>query len=1240
MKKSIRAAMSVLLCVCVLGAWARPACAVSQADGAQTVRVGFFAFDGYHTMDENGVKSGYGYEYLQKMLLYTNWTYEYVGYDHGWADMLDLLANGEIDLLTSAQKTAARMERFDFSDQPIGTSSSLLTVKAGDSRYTIGDYATYNGMRVGMIEGNSRNDSFAAYALKHGFDYHPVYFENNGELVAELQSGGKIDAIVTSNLREVKNEWVLAKFDASPFYVMVRKGDDALLEQVNYAIEQINIDNPNLQMQLSQKYYSPDIGSEISYTAQERDFIAQCQAEGVVFDAILSPDRAPYSSVVDGVPVGVTVDVANKITELTGLSLRLCAPESRTAYAAAIQNGSAALWLGARFDYDNAERLGYKLTEPYQTLTVSRLRLTASSAEDTTAAFPAGSDLAKLLVGTLLEPQAVMYYDTVAECVDAVLAGKVNATYIHTRVAELQRYEDLSNRLTSDVISGMSLSYAVGVHNGQSPLLASIVNKAVASLSEDDMNQIVSAYTQYPMRAFSLTAFLYESPMEAIVLMLLLCGAAGALLLVAATKLRRRREKEIKMRMEQLTRAKEKRLSDVLTNEYDFSTIVNLQTMEYRTEAFQRNGEEIERLPVENSGIYTEAYAGFCEKIMPDSREQLDRFHSPDGLLKEYEKHSGVAPQVFYELRAEAGGTRWLEGAVYFDTVEQVGYAYLLERDVTGRVQTEQALKQAKEERDKRMLELQAMHASLTDALAAAEKSNAAKGEFLSRMSHEIRTPLNAVIGYVTIAYDSAEHLPQSSEADKIIDCLTKSRTASRHLLAIINDVLDISAIESGKMKIAAQSFDFKQLITSVSSMFYTQAKAKGLRFEVVLQGLTEETVIGDQLRVNQILMNLLSNAVKFTPEGGKVMLTISQLIIRDEDVYMRIQVSDTGIGMTQAFMERLFRPFEQQDASIGVRFGGTGLGLSITRNLVQMMNGAIHVDSEEGCGSTFTVELPFGIEPAREITSGLHDFSHVRALVVDDEENTCDYMMHMLHRCGVLCETVTSGERAIERLLEAKQEGFPFNLCLLDWKMPDMDGITLVREIREMVGGDIPVILVSAYDSSEVADEARSAGVTKLVTKPLFQSTVFDLLIHTYGVHPVAKEVLVDNNFEGCSLLLAEDNEMNREIATVILESAGFIVDTVEDGAAAVKRFSDAPENTYTAILMDIQMPVMNGYEATSAIRALDRADAKTIPIIAVTANAFARDVTASLAAGMNAHISKPIDVDGLYQTLRRFVR
>ncbi len=532
--------------------------------------------------------------------------------------------------------------------------------------------------------------------------------------------------------------------------------------------------------------------------------------------------------------------------------------------------------------------------------------------------------------------------------------------------------------------------------------------------------------------------------------------------------------------------------------------------------------------------------------------------------------------------------------------------------------------------RQKNLLRIEAKNAQLSEAIAHADQASKAKSTFLARMSHEIRTPMNAIMGLTTIAKTNID------DKAKVEDSLSKIESSSKILLNIINDVLDMSAIESDKLKIAHQPFDLKELLTSITALYYTQCKQKDIAFELNCAEVTEERLIGDPLRVNQILLNFLSNAYKFTNPGGSVSVRVSETAKRDTTVFFRITVSDTGIGMSEDMQKRLFHRFEQENASTAQLHGGSGLGMSITKNLVELMQGSVKVESELGKGSAFTVDIPFEINPSAPGIDS-QKLKRIRALIVDDSEDACEYTSIVLDRIGVNYDIASSGAKALSMLEETYAQGSGYDICFLDWKMPGITGIELTQQIRERFDADTVIIIVSAYDVSEIEEEAKTAGVNLFIAKPLFQSTVFNLLMSLSGGQYAKAPVEQENyDFSGKRVLLAEDNALNSEIATELLDMVNMAVDRAENGQIAVELFETSAPGTYDGILMDIQMPVMDGYEAARQIRKSRHPQAKTIPIWAMTANAFNEDVAEALSSGMDGHIAKPIDTAVLYQSLQ----
>ena len=518
----------------------------------------------------------------------------------------------------------------------------------------------------------------------------------------------------------------------------------------------------------------------------------------------------------------------------------------------------------------------------------------------------------------------------------------------------------------------------------------------------------------------------------------------------------------------------------------------------------------------------------------------------------------------------------------------------------------------------------------LRNALEMAERANRAKSDFLSRMSHDIRTPMNAIMGMLSIAKESWD------DPDRVWDCLDKVENSARFLLALINDILDMSKIESGKAILKKKAFDFAAFTRNLAAMFYGQAEKKQVRFQVLLGRSLAEAYVGDELKLNQILINLLGNAIKFTEPGGSVLLSVQEDKRSNKASELVFTVTDTGIGMEKSFLKKIFEPFEQ-DLQQRSNQGGSGLGLSIAEKYARMMNGGIEVDSAPGKGSTFVARVWLENDEAQAPVSLEERFRHLKALVVDADAEEREYTCSLLLRFGVAAEGFASGDMALERLDTAVRQGESDIIVLVDWGNARPAADALIRQIRKSVEENGPVIAVAAYDWSAIKVKALEAGADVFLQKPLFASTLYDLLLSLMQDRPLACDANPEEGFDGERVLLVEDNALNLEIAVTLLTTRKLQVDTARNGQEAVEKFRGSEAGYYLAILMDIQMPIMDGLEATRRIRSLAHDDAERIPIIAMSADAFEDDVEKSLEAGMNAHISKPVDIPALFTTLRQ---
>ena len=926
--------MTMLLLTALLPLSASAAETVSQHE---RVRVGFFAMDGYHMMDEDGNRSGYGYDFLRLMARYWDVDYEYVGYDKSWDEMQQMLIDGEIDMVTSARRTPEREELFDFS-RPIGTNNGILTVRSDNSTIVEGKYSTYDGMRVALLRGNSRNDEFAEYARTKGFTYKSVYFDSAEEIAEALQNG-TVDAIVTSSLRKMNNERILEKFGSSDFYVIVKKGNTELLNKINYAIDQMNAAEGSWKTTLYNKNYETTDTKNLEYTEEEKRIIAQYSKENPLH-VLCDPTRYPYSYTENGEVKGILPDYFRKIADYAGLSYEFLVPATRDEYIAYQSNKDAVnISIDARLDTDNyAETKEWGLTAPY--ITMRMARVTRRDFDGKIHVVATVNQTASTSIADVLAPGAEkLMCSTRQEMMEAVRDGKADAAFVYYYMAQAFVNSDTTGTMTYMPLEQPTFSYRMVVSSTENHALAGILTKAMYAMPDNLVEDLATQYTTYKATNLTLVDMICLHPVTAVAIIVFISWMAVTLIVIL------------------------------------------------------------------------------------------------------------------------------------------------------NRLQTRRKLQLAAQQKAKEM-------AVLAEQAQAASK---AKSTFLSNMSHDIRTPMNAIIGFTNIA------LHQDS-VPEMHNCLKKIEESSDHLLSLLNDVLDISRIESGKVEFSPVPANITAVTDSVIEIVKGMLLNRELNFEVHREPLQNPYVMTEPVRIREILVNILNNAVKFTKDGGTIRFDAGNRPGVDaQHIVICYRIKDTGIGMSEDFQKKLFDEFAQEENGVRTQYKGTGLGMPISKKYIELMGGTITVDSRKGVGTTFTVEIPMELTNAEKVEK----------------------------------------------------------------------------------------------------------------TKPLVQH----------------------NDLKGIKVLLAEDNELNAELATMLLEDLGMTVTRAADGQEVVDLFAEYPAGTYDIILMDIMMPKMDGHQAAKAIRAMyaDRPDAEEIPIIALSANAFSEDVQASQDAGMNGHVSKPLNMEEVTKVIER---
>ncbi len=1189
-----------------------------SADSNRTVKAGIFFFEGYHMKDENDNLTGYGIEFLNLVSEYSHLNFEYTGYDESWNEMLNMLKNGEIDIVTSARRTSEREDDFAFSS-PIGRNNTVLSIKLDNMQLHSNDYKTYDGMVVGQLTGSSQNQSLVEFAEEKGFSYLIKEYNDSDVLTAALQKG-EVDAILSSNLRKAENERTLDIIEEDNFYAIVRKEDTELLNEINYAIEQMDLNEGDWKNVLFYQYYGPVYSSELTFTEREKEYIREIVSGEKTITVTAFGDRAPYSYVENGELKGILPDYFAYVMELVGLPYEVVIPENKEDYYNIASTNGVDVVIDSIIPISTTEEANYRgfNTDIYMTTGMARV-IRQDFVGDIKTVAVSDSQSKSLIVQELYGDIEFLSYPTREDAMQAVLDRKADAAYVYAYAAQLFVNNDITNSLYYSIANNMNTDFRMYVRDSTDHELITILNKCIEQVPNDMLNQFVSKYTTYTIGDMSFLQYLQANP-KIVLIVTLITALLACIVLTLYLKIRWNKK------LLNATEQSNKEMSEQLA-------IVEALSRDY-TNVFAVNGEKGTARIIKLEGYVTEGLKKdsveeqpyepilkqyIRDRVHPEDRQYLTEKLSLDKVREQLNANKEYTGSYRIQADGENHHFQYTYVKVRENSFEKNGFILAGFRNIDEMIRSEQEQKEV-----------------LAEALAQAQYANNAKTTFLNNMSHDIRTPMNAIIGFTSLAVTHIDNKTQ------VQDYLGKILTSSNHLLSLINDVLDMSRIESGKVKIEENEVSLPDIMHDLKTIVQADVKAKQLEFYIDTLDVVNETIICDKLRLNQVLLNILSNAMKYTKPGGMVSVRVIQTSEAQEDyASYEFRIKDTGIGMSPEFLKHVFEPFEREQTATVSGIQGTGLGLAITKNIVDMMNGIITVDSEEGKGSEFIVTFRFRVADSPVKSQQLEQLVDLRALVVDDDVNTCVSVSKMLSTIGMHPDWTTLGKEALIRIEFALDQNEPYSVYIIDWLMPDMNGIELVRRIRKVIGDVTPIIILTAYDWTDIEEEAKEAGVTAFCSKPIFFSELQEVLAAPYISQESSEEPETSElRFDGRKILLVEDNELNQEIARAILENVGFIIDTADDGTIAVDMMKEMSADTYDLILMDIQMPIMNGYQATRAIRALDDPIKADIPIVAMTANAFEEDKQQAIDAGMNGHVAKPINIEKLMETLKDILK
>ena len=1220
MKQKVRALFGILILTMVFISEALPSAANNRR-----VRVGYYENEVFQEGAQEGkVKTGYAYEYYQKLSEYTGWQYEYVYGEFG--DLYQQLLDGEIDLLAGLAKKADREELIGYPDAPMGNETYNLVKHSIDEDITV-DPLTLTGKKIGVLDSAMKedlNDFLNDYGVDAEVieyrDYEPLFeaFDRHDVDVLAAEGDGAYGR---------PNAELLYSFGSSNYYLCVNKSEPELLAELNMAQTELAVNEPNYINSLRSKYYPVSISSRAFSSAEK----AWLDSHNELRVGYLN-DYLPYCDTDSSGRVnGAVKDIIPRMTEGLGIEGIEISYRSFNSYddmieALNVDEIDLAFPVGGGLYYSEENGI---LQSGALISATTELVYKGEYSEHTTESFAVNENnrMQYYFVKTYYPDADIEFYGSIEDCLEAVEKGLAGCTTLNglraNDILRNSRYSNLSRLQTTH-----DDDRCFGVRTGDEGLLK-LVNRGINVLGTDYAQNQAFRYTDQLYRA-SFTdiirdhaaffgGFLFIVAVLIITLLVRDMRRSKRELLDKETARKELEKTNEELLKQQARREQQDKMITALASDYRCVYHVDLDKDD--AVCYRADPNDPEQTAEGVHFPYFERFSWYAQhSVAPDYRDGFIEFIRPENVRKALDKE----PIIIYRYLAQRAGRE------YYEMIRMAGVRHAENRDD----KTVHAVGLGLTEIDTQMRDDMAKNQALGEALKAAEEASKAKTAFLSSMSHEIRTPMNAIIGLDSLALRN-ESLPGETK-----EYLEKIGGSARHLLGLINDILDMSRIESGHFILRKEEFSFSSMLEQLNTMVMSQCSEKGLHYECSVVGGVSDFYIGDDMKLKQVLINILSNAIKFTEAPGSVTLLVERTAVFGDHSTVKFVIKDTGIGMEKEFIPKIFEAFTQEDSNRNSKYGSTGLGMAITKNIVELMNGSISVSSEKNVGSEFTVIVTLGNCDHQGYVSTKINPKDMRILIVDDEEIAAEHARIVLDEVGIKADTCFSGAEAMNMLEVHHAKHEPYNLVLLDWKMPEMDGIEVAKEIRKKYDRETTVIILTSFNWDEIMDEAMHIGVDSFLAKPLFASNVIDEFerIARKNNMSLYKEKK-RTPLKGKRILLAEDVEINAEIMEQIILMKEAMIEHAVNGRIVVEMFEKSEVGYYDAILMDVRMPEMDGLEAAASIRALDRPDAKTIPIIALTANAFDEDVQRSLQVGMNAHLSKPVEPEHLYQTLEELI-